>query len=158
MNIQINKNLIVPSTASIEASSASSSNFQQIFSCKVNKLWADFTKTDLTAADQALKAAGGETALACKKEKEAAEKKKEQSFSYHNTLSEQTETSKKYMPDGSILIITSKNGKVVDSYRKKAKTILVPDFEHINKTDAANSSNTKVKMKKVPYRNPFDDL
>ena len=49
------------STAGTAAkTTASTTDFQAIYNSKVQELWEDFAETGLTAADQALKKAGGE--------------------------------------------------------------------------------------------------
>ena len=95
-------------TAAKTTSTTGSTDFQAIYSSKVQELWQNFAETGLTAAEQELKKAGGEDAVRLKKE---IEKRRKESQSSQTV---QTETIHKYMPDGSLLTITTKNGKVVE--------------------------------------------
>lgn len=140
------------STAGTAAkTTASTTDFQAIYNSKVHELWEDFAETGLTAADQALKKAGGEEALELKKE---IEKRKKAS---QHPQTAQKETIHKYMPDGSLLTITTKNGQVVEQYRKKPHMVDVPDLASTPPKDPNDTAITPVKLKHVPKRNLLED-
>ena len=138
-------------TAAKTTSTTGSTDFQAIYSSKVQELWQNFAETGLTAAEQELKKAGGEDAVRLKKE---IEKRRKESQSSQTV---QTETIHKYMPDGSLLTITTKNGKVVEQYRKKPHMIDVPDLANTPPKDLTGAATTKVKMKQGPKRNLLED-
>lgn len=129
---------------------SSTTDFQSLYHNKIQELWDNYQKTNLTAADQELQTIGGDKALEYKKELE----KKENASQKQGPA--ETETIKKFMPDGSILIITTKNGKVVEQYRKKPKTVWVPDPLQTAST-ASNEAASSMKMKQVSRSHVFDD-
>jgi hypothetical protein len=138
-------------TGKAQSATATADDFGAIYSDKVKKLWDDFQKTGLTAADQALKDAGGEDVLKLKQELEKEAKQQKSS----NALN--TETIKKIMPDGSVLTITMKNGKVADQYRKQPHMIAATDILHPENTDQKIASSTRETTKRVARCNVFDD-
>ena len=138
-------------TAAKTTSTTGSTDFQAIYSSKVQELWQNFAETGLTAAEQELKKAGGEDAVRLKKE---IEKRRKESQSSQTV---QTETIHKYMPDGSLLTITTKSGNVVLLIRKPPHMIDFPDMAHSRSKILTGAATTKVKMKQVPKRNLLED-
>ena len=134
-----------------KAQSAAAEDFGAIYSDKVKKLWTDFQKTGLTAADQALKDAGGDDVLKLKKELEKEAKQQQNP----NALT--TETIKKIMPDGSVLTITMKNGKVADQYRKQPQGLDTADILHPDTADREIAGSTRETTQRVPKRNVLED-
>ena len=127
-------------------------DFQTIYANKVKSLWQDFAESGLTPAEQALKKAGGEEALEIKRSRE---KKKKDATKY--TEPADLETIQKHMPDGSILVLKIKNGKIMKQYRKKPKITYVPDFLHTPKEALQGAATTKLRMKKIPQHQLLED-
>ncbi len=151
MRIQTDTSLTAATITNTAAKTSSAADFQAIYNSKVQQLWNDFAETGLTAADQALKKAGGEEALDIKKEREKQKKDSEQ------VQTAATETIRKYMPDGSLLIITTKNGKTVEQYRKKPHMTEVPDLANTPPKDLTGAVTNRIKMKQIPKRNLLED-
>ena len=55
------------------------------------------------------------------------------------------------------MVITTKNGKVTEQYRKKPTMVEVPDPIQPASEDGQDPTGTRVKMKLVPHRSPLDD-
>ena len=156
MHIQNTSRLQGTQTSSTVSSTATTNTncetFQTLYKQKVSELWTDFTATGLTSSDQLLKETGGESALKIKRELAKQAEKKDAS-----SANAETETIRKFMPDGSILIITSKNGKIVSQYRKKPHLVTVPDQSPAAINEAI-ANGTKVKTKQIARQNLFDSL
>ena len=129
---------------------SSTADFQTVYNAKVQELWDNYQKTGMTAADQELKTIGGEEALKFKRE---LEKKKKASQKQRPVT---TEIIKKHMPDGSVLVITTKNGRVTDQYRKKPQLVWVPDPLQTSEKNPLEAASD-IKMKQVPQHRVFDD-
>ena len=143
------------STGTGTAATTGTVSFKELYTSRVQELWDDYKSTGLTAADQELKANTSEDILEYK-HKQIKEKRDSKKSARASTTTT-TETIRKYMPDGSIMIITTKNGKVTEQYRKKPTLVEVPDPSQPVAEDGQNSTGTHVKMKLVPHRSPFDD-
>lgn len=162
MRIQ-NETTVHPTTGTSSTTDASSADnaadFKTLYAKKVQTLWSDYKASGLTPADQFIKARGGDELLQYKHEQENEQEQKKQRAKKNDvprTITN-TETIRKYMPDGSILVITTKNGKVTEQYRQKPKMIEVPDLVQPARPEGQSPATTQVKMKLVPHRNVFED-
>ena len=143
------------STGTGTAATTGTVSFKELYTSRVQELWDDYKSTGLTAADQELKANTSEDILEYK-HKQIKEKRDSKKSARASTTTT-TETIHKYMPDGSIMVITTKNGKVTEQYRKKPTMVEVPDPIQPASEDGQDPTGTHVKMKLVPHRSPFDD-
>jgi hypothetical protein len=133
-------------------------DFKALFAAKLAAMTDNFQETGLTAAQQALYDAGGAAILEAKRELDsdkespaAAQPKADSS----RADPAQYETIKKYMPDGSILVIKTRNGKTIDEYRKKPHMIAVPDP---SRPPLIENGQEKLHTKLVPRHNLLDSL
>ena len=143
------------STGTGTAATTGTVSFKELYTSRVQELWDDYKSTGLTAADQELKANTSEDILEYK-HKQIKEKRDSKKSARASTATT-TETIHKYMPDGSIMVITTKNGKVTEQYRKKPTMVEVPDPIQPASEDGQDPTGTRVKMKLVPHRSPLDD-
>ena len=136
-------------------------DFRQLFALQLSALQADYEETKLTAAEQALRDAGGDTALQAKKYLEEHgsalfkdEIKAADGARAANHVKE-VETIKRFMPDGTIMMLTFEDGKLTKKYRKRPEMVAKPDFSRPAKiVDGEEKPQTKM----VPRLNIFDDL
>ena len=156
-------NVLNSASAGRGGSAAGGMDFKALFSQNLAALKADYAETGLTAAEQVLWAAGGDTALQAK---EDLEKKgsalftdekdaKESTDGTGRVAATETETIRRFMPDGSILMLTYENGKVVDEYRKKPQLVEKPDLSRPAKIV---NGEEKPQTKLVPRLRLFDDM
>ena len=137
-------------------------SFKALFASQLQQMWQDYRETGLTAAEQKLKEAGGEEALQAKKDLEengsalfADEKKAEDSSSGKHDMPD-TEIIRKYMPDGSILILTYQDGKITDQRRTKP---MLTEKEDLSRPPVIKGSGEmEYQTKLVPKRNLFENI
>ena len=72
-----------------------------------------------------------------------------------HTALESTETVKRFLPDGTILVTTSKDGEIVEQYKKKPHLVPVPD-ESAPKPEEGSGVSEKVKW--IPHYNIMELL
>ena len=137
------------------------SDFKALFASQLQQMWQDYRETGLTAAEQELKEAGGEEALEAKKELEEqgsalfTDEKNAQEGSGRKGLTE-TEIIKKYMPDGSFLILTYQDGKIIDQQRTKPILVEKPDLSRPAVIKASGQEEYQTKL--VPKKPLFGDI
>lgn len=142
---------------------AEQKNFKALFASQLQQMWQDYRETGLTAGEQALKAAGGEEALQAKKdleEKGSALFNKDENTAKEDKAAKKmvtdTEIIRKYMPDGSFLILTYQDGKIVDQRRTKPLLVEKPDLSRpaVLKGNGEEEYQTKL----VPQKPLFGDI
>lgn len=142
---------------------AEQKNFKALFASQLMQMWQDYRETGLTASEQMLKEAGGEEALQAKRELEekgsALFNKDEDTAAEGKSakkLSTDTEIIRKYMPDGSFLILTYQDGKIVDQRRTKPLLVEKPDLSR--PTVIKNNGQEEYQTKLVPKKPLFGDI
>lgn len=136
-------------------------DFKTLFASQLQEMWQDYRETGLTAAEQKLKEAGGEEALQAKKDLEESgsalftDKKNAQAGSEKKSLTE-TEIIKKYMPDGSFLILTYQDGKIIDQRRTKPILVEKPDLSRPAVLKSSGQEEYQTKL--VPKKPLFGDI
>ena len=141
--------------------SESEKDFKAMFASQLMQMWQDYRETGLTAGEQLLKAAGGEEALQAKEDlKESGsalfteEKDAEDGSGSKSTIAD-TEIIRKYMPDGTILILTYQDGKITDQRRVKPMLTEKPDY---SKPPIVKNGEEEYQTKLVPKRNLFENI
>ena len=138
-------------------------DFKALFASQLQQMWQDYRETGLTAAEQKLKEAGGEEALQAKKdleEKGSALFSKDENTAAEDKsakkMSTDTEIIRKYMPDGSFLILTYQDGKIVDQRRTKPILVEKPDLSR--PAVLSGSGQEEYRTKLVPQKPLFGDI
>ena len=138
-------------------------DFKALFASQLTQMWQDYRETGLTAGEQLLKAAGGEEALQAKKdleEKGSALFSKDENTAAEDKsakkMSTDTEIIRKYMPDGSFLILTYQDGKIVDQRRTKPILVEKPDLSR--PAVLSGSGQEEYRTKLVPQKPLFGDI
>ena len=155
-------------TAVAPQESRGSTDFRALFSSKLRQLEQNFAETGLTPADQALYAAGGQAVLEAKEylqkngsalvtdsdelRKKALEKSEELAGAAKMT---ELETFRKHMPDGSIMLLTYENGKLVETEKRKPHLVAKADYSRPAKIV---NDMEKPQIKLVPRMNLLEDL
>lgn len=136
-------------------------NFKALFASQLMQMWQDYRETGLTAGEQLLKAAGGEEALQAKKDLEESgsalftdEKNAEDGSGSKSTIAD-TEIIRKYMPDGTILVLTYQDGKITDQHRIKPMLTEKPDY---SRPPVIKNGEEEFQTKLVPKRNLFENI
>ena len=142
---------------------AEQTDLKALFASQLMQMWQDYRETGLTASEQMLKEAGGEEALQAKRDLEqkgsALFKKDEDTAAEGKSakkLSTDTEIIRKYMPDGSFLILTYQDGKIVDQRRTKPLLVEKPDLSR--PTVIKNNGQEEYQTKLVPKKPLFGDI
>ena len=135
----------------------SGTDFKALLADTIGRNIKSFEETGLTPSDQLVKSYGGDNALEAKhelqREHDDDEEKSEDakgSASCTASKSAGIETIKKYMPDGSILVVTTENGRTIDQYRKKPHMVERPDYSRPMKVE---NGTLKPQTKLVPKQN-----
>lgn len=135
-------------------------DFKALFASQLTQMWQDYRETGLTAGEQLLNAAGGEEALQAKKDLEESgsalftdEKDAEDSTGQKSITD--TEIIRKYMPDGTILVLTYQDGKVTDQHRIKPMLTEKPDY---SRPTIIKNGEEEYQTKLVPKRGIFDNI
>lgn len=154
-------NVLNAGNAGRTGTQGSGADFKALFAKQLSALQADYEETGLTAAEQALREAGGKAALEAKK---YLQKRGSALFTDKikagdgpgaaNHVTE-AETIKRFMPDGTIMTLTFENGKLVKENRRKAEMVTKPDF---SRPARLVNGEEKPQLKLVPRLNVFDDL
>ena len=134
---------------------AAASDFKTLYAETVRSLWSDYQETGLTPADQLIKERGGDELLQYKHDLEKKRRQAEKGRRTHTPAT--VETIHKYMPDGSILVITTKNGKVTEQRRNKPRMVSIPDPIQPPKAEDQTAATTQIRQKLVPRRNLLED-
>ncbi len=138
-------------------------DFRAILSDTIDAEWNSFVETGLTPADQLVKAIGGERALEAKRalqrerdEKAEAKKDEIQRKSAGSVSTNgDVETITKQMGDGSIMVITTEGGKIVEQYRKKPH--LAPEVD-VSRPMKLQNGKLVPQMKWVPKQSLAEEL
>ena len=138
-------------------------DFKTIFASQLTQMWQDYRETGLTASEQALKAAGGEEALQAKKDLEESgsslfnkDENTAEEDKAAKKMSTDTEIIRKYMPDGSFLVLTYQDGKIIDQHRTKPIMVEKPDLSR--PTIIKNNGQEEYQTKMVPQKPLFGDI
>lgn len=155
-------------TGTAAQESTGSVDFRDLFSSQLRQMEQDFAETGLTPADQALYAAGGKAVLEAKEylqknnsvlvtdSDELREKAQEKSEELSGIAKvPELETFRKHMPDGSIMLLTYENGKLVETEKRKPHLVAKADYSRPAKTE---NGEEKPQIKLVPRLNLLDDL
>ena len=134
-------------------------DFKALFASQLTQMWQDYRETGLTAGEQLLKAAGGEEALQAKKDLEESGSalftdEKEADSTGQKSITD-TEIIRKYMPDGTILVLTYQDGKVTDQHRIKPMLTEKPDY---SRPPIVKNGEEEYQTKLVPKRGIFDNI
>ena len=134
-------------------------DFKALFASQLTQMWQDYRETGLTAGEQLLKAAGGEEALQAKKDLEESGSalftdEKEADSTGQKSITD-TEIIRKYMPDGTILVLTYQDGKVTDQHRIKPMLTEKPDY---SRPPIVKNGEEEYQTKLVPKRNLFENI
>lgn len=143
-------------------------DFRELFSSQLRQMKQDFVETGLTPADRALYEAGGKAVLEAKEYlqkngsglvtdsdelREKAEKKSEELGGAAGLP--ELETFRKHMPDGSVMLLTYEDGKLVEAEKRKPKLIAKADWSRPAKLE---NGEEKPQIKLVPRLNLLEDL
>jgi hypothetical protein len=138
-------------------------DFKALFASQLTQMWQDYRETGLTASEQALKAAGGEEALQAKKDLEESgsslfnkDENTAEEDKAAKKMSTDTEIIRKYMPDGSFLVLTYQDGKIIDQHRTKPIMVEKPDLSR--PTIIKNNGQEEYQTKMVPQKPLFGDI
>ena len=141
-----------------KTSTGSGADFKAVFQSKITTMKEEFKQTGMTAADLALWKAGGDRALEAKAElkeqQKAAEDKSTDASSTSTTASVKIQVIRKFMPDGSLLVLKTKGNEVIDQYRKKPRLTTKPDFSRPPKPGADGMERPQTKQ--VPKQDIFE--
>lgn len=135
-------------------------DFKALFASQLTQMWQDYRETGLTAGEQLLKAAGGEEALQAKKDLEESgsalftDEKEAEDSAGRKSITD-TEIIRKYMPDGTILVLTYQDGKVTDQHRIKPMLTEKPDY---SRPPVIKDGEEEYQTKLVPKRGIFDNI